>query len=460
MSWDLGPTLAAWLEGGDPVAYRGFVDGDRGVERDGTAVPPRDPAAGLGRGSADRDRLGPARLRAAIRPAGDRDVAARGGPSTCRRSGCAAESGRPLHDPRPVAGGRDARRDAPAVPGRARRRPRASSSPCTTAGCRPRSRSNRERPPTPTRSRAERIEPRLASGALPDDEPPLVVIATDGELYGHHQPFRELFLERLLVRHGPRSDPRSFDVVRLAEALAEPAAGPFQTIAARRTDVVELPSRGRSAGRGECGCVPDGRWKGPLRAALERLAAGDRRRHRRSSGRPGPGRSTPGPRATPTSTSSIGAEGRRRSRVAGWRGEHARAAGRSCGRGHVPRLMEAQRWRLAMFASDGWFWDDPVRPETASVLRAAARAARLVDATLDRHGSAGTPPRRRPGAVHVAGPRDRRRGDLPAGADRRRASPDVRGLEVDADRARGATRVGRVDAAVDAVANGAAAARS
>ena len=32
-----------------------------------------------------------------------------------------------------------------------------------------------------------------------------------------------------------------------------------------------------------------------------------------------------------------------------------------------------------MFASDGWFWDDPIRPETRQVLRAAARAARLVD---------------------------------------------------------------------------------
>ena len=32
-----------------------------------------------------------------------------------------------------------------------------------------------------------------------------------------------------------------------------------------------------------------------------------------------------------------------------------------------------------MFASDGWYWDDPIRPETRQVLRAAARAARLVD---------------------------------------------------------------------------------
>ncbi len=42
-------------------------------------------------------------------------------------------------------------------------------------------------------------------------------------------------------------------------------------------------------------------------------------------------------------------------------------------------ILEAQRWRLAMFASDGWYWDDPARPETLSVLRAAAHAARLVD---------------------------------------------------------------------------------
>ena len=46
-------------------------------------------------------------------------------------------------------------------------------------------------------------------------------------------------------------------------------------------------------------------------------------------------------------------------------------------------LMEAQRWRLAMFSSDGWYWDDPMRPETAAVLRAAARAVRIVDGMAD-----------------------------------------------------------------------------
>jgi hypothetical protein len=52
-------------------------------------------------------------------------------------------------------------------------------------------------------------------------------------------------------------------------------------------------------------------------------------------------------------------------------------------------LLEAQRWRLAMFASDGWYWDDPIRPETRQILKAAAKAARLVDGlagtSLERH---------------------------------------------------------------------------
>jgi hypothetical protein len=48
-------------------------------------------------------------------------------------------------------------------------------------------------------------------------------------------------------------------------------------------------------------------------------------------------------------------------------------------------FMEAQRWRLAMFASDAWFWDDPIRPETKHVLRCAARAARLIDDLTGSH---------------------------------------------------------------------------
>jgi hypothetical protein len=42
-----------------------------------------------------------------------------------------------------------------------------------------------------------------------------------------------------------------------------------------------------------------------------------------------------------------------------------------------------------MYASDGWYWEDPERVETRQVMRAAARAARLVDGELGSRLEAG-----------------------------------------------------------------------
>ena len=57
----------------------------------------------------------------------------------------------------------------------------------------------------------------------------------------------------------------------------------------------------------------------------------------------------------------------------------ARAGSRAPARRRFLDFLEAQRWRLAMFTSDGWFWDDPIRPETRQILRFAARAVRMID---------------------------------------------------------------------------------
>ena len=54
-------------------------------------------------------------------------------------------------------------------------------------------------------------------------------------------------------------------------------------------------------------------------------------------------------------------------------------------RRRLAAILEAQRWRLAMFASDGWYWDDPTRPETAQNLLAAARAVRILDGLAGTH---------------------------------------------------------------------------
>jgi len=217
----------------------------------------------------------------------------------------------------------------------------------------------------------ERVAPRLGGGPLPLDAP-LAVIATDGELYGHHQQFRDLFLQRLLLPDPDASD-RGFDVVTLDVAVAEAASHglPAMRIAERTSWSCH---HGVARWSGECPDASDGRWKAPLRAALERLAGAI---------------DVVTAAAVAELPGDVDADAARDAYVDVVHGAiPARdfAADRwpsvdDASRDRVLALLEAQRWRLAMFASDGWFWDDPIRPETRQVLRAAARAVRLVDAT-------------------------------------------------------------------------------
>ena len=119
--------------------------------------------------------------------------------------------------------------------------------------------------------------------------------------------------------------------------------------------------------------------------------------------------------------------------------------------------MEAQRWRLAMFASDGWFWDDPARPETAGVLRAAARAARLIDGLAGRRASsAGWSPTSRlftsPGhGIDGATIYRRALDDVGQPGVAERPDAGASGMPTGYG---GAARIRRIDAAVDAVAIG------
>jgi hypothetical protein len=209
------------------------------------------------------------------------------------------------------------------------------------------------------------------TGSATRAETPTIVIASDGEFYGHHQKFRDLFLQRLLGADGSPS-PREYEVVNLATVVAdEPEAGFAATRVSERTSW--SCHHGVLRWTGECPDAQDGRWKGPLRQALDRLAAGidqvceqllpdglapdafwDGRDHYVEvlQGAIEPDRFV-----------ERCLDGRAAPDV----------------RERVLDLLEAQRWRLAMFASDGWFWDDPTRLETQQILRAAARAARIVD---------------------------------------------------------------------------------
>jgi hypothetical protein len=212
---------------------------------------------------------------------------------------------------------------------------------------------------------------------------PLVLIATDGELYGHHQPFRDLFLQRLV---DPSVD-RGFDVVTLGQALdaEDREALPPVRVADRTSWSCH---HGILRWSGECPCAPDGRWKQPLRAALERLAGGiDTVTESRAAALPG----APAADGQPVPVDPWAARDAYVDVVLGLetpQGFSAHLLGDGApvpARRELEALMEAQRWRLAMFASDGWFWEEPTRPETRQVLRCAARAAQLVDGLAGTH---------------------------------------------------------------------------
>ena len=372
ISWDLGPTLAGWLQDGDPLAYRGFVAADQGVN---------------GLAQAFHHTILP------LASAADRQVEIRWGlrdfelrfgrrasgmwlPETAvdiptlrllARSGIRYtvlapwQAGEPHVDTRrpyrvELGGGLD----IVVVLYDAGLSAAISFEPRATADA--------------DRFKQEALEPRLASGTLPDDEPPLVVIATDGELYGDHQPFGQLFLERLVQ---PRTDDpaRGFDIVSLDEAIREPTGQPFRIIRiAERTSW--SCHHGVLRWSADCACAADGRWKGPLRAALERLAAGiDVLTTQVAAGLAG----APDPWAARDAYVDV-VVGTQEGTAFGRHWVAGARASADVDAVTLLTLLEAQRWRLAMFASDGWYWDDPARPETAGVLRAAARAARLVDA--------------------------------------------------------------------------------
>jgi alpha-amylase/alpha-mannosidase (GH57 family) len=99
-------------------------------------------------------------------------------------------------------------------------------------------------------------------------EPQLVLVASDGDLYGHHQPFRDLFLARLLDGASAQAG-----LTPTFPALWLKQHPPRQTIEIRENTSWSC-HHGLSRWLGSCPCTAgDGRWKMQLRRALDRLAA-------------------------------------------------------------------------------------------------------------------------------------------------------------------------------------------
>jgi alpha-amylase/alpha-mannosidase (GH57 family) len=195
-------------------------------------------------------------------------------------------------------------------------------------------------------------------------EPQLLLIATDGELYGHHQTFRDHFLAHLV--NGATT---SAGIRKTYPALWLRDHPPRRSISINENTSWSC-HHGVLRWMGVCGCTPEySVWKAYLRLAFDRLAISLDRIYEG------------------TTSSLIGDPWALRNDyihvlLGNMRIEDliARAAGRRLGEGDCQRirlLLEAQHERQRMYTSCGWYFDDFARLEPRNNVAYSAQAVWL-----------------------------------------------------------------------------------
>ena len=194
-----------------------------------------------------------------------------------------------------------------------------------------------------------------------DGESQLILVATDGELYGHHQVFRDKFLAHLLKVSAPA---QGFEVTSLGRYLeAHPPR--------REVRLAEPTSwschHGVERWRGDCECTDgDGSWKWHLHHAQTRLAAELDGRYDATAEK-----LVRDPRLAEEEYIRVrlGVE-----TFDSFWGRHARCP--RIGPRRMSALLDAQYWRHLMFASCAWFFEDLDRIEPRNAIACALRALR------------------------------------------------------------------------------------
>lgn len=212
---------------------------------------------------------------------------------------------------------------------------------------------------------------RLAGAVPAAAEDGLVLVATDGESYGHHDSFAEMGLAHLLRYALPE---KGVEPVNLGWYLEKHP--PLLEVRLKAGATSWSCAHGVERWRDDCGCGgTPGRhqkWRRPLRLALERLR-GDLSALYEHEARD----LLDDPWAARDAYIAVVLD-RSEASVTAFLEKHAPTAARDAARRiKALSLLEMQRHALMMFTSCGWFFEEISRLEPVQVLEYAARALEL-----------------------------------------------------------------------------------
>jgi alpha-amylase/alpha-mannosidase (GH57 family) len=216
---------------------------------------------------------------------------------------------------------------------------------------------------------------RLLDAFPSHDGPRLVHIATDGESYGHHHRNGEMALARALQLLGHREDVQLTNYGQYLELF--PPTDEVRIVEGGSWSCAHGVERWRS----DCGCVTGelGRsqaWRRPLRGALDWLRDELVPRYEEHAKT-----LLEDPWAARDDYHSVVLH--RIDNLPVFLRAHARHRLDGAETSQVLRLLEMQRYALLMYTSCGWFFDELSRIETVQILAYAARAIQLAGLLFD-----------------------------------------------------------------------------
>ena len=211
--------------------------------------------------------------------------------------------------------------------------------------------------------------------SVADFAPVLVDAAVDGETFGHHHQFSDMFLAYLVKYEIPR---RKINLVNYARYLE--LCPPEHEVIIKQGKDGEGTSWSCAHGVGrwkeDCGCTTgrsefNQKWRAPLRKAFRSLRDALVPVYELEGGK-----LFHDPWKARNDYIDI-INNRNDDNVMRWLGEHMKVEVNKETRTRAIQLLEMQRHAMLMFTSCGWFFDELSRIETCQCMLYAARAAQL-----------------------------------------------------------------------------------